>query len=273
MVLYIYSLDDKEVVGVLDVLKLTRDSYHNFNMTGSYFSLFFIAVLFIYMNKRKEERELFVYPTLTCLAIIIMPITAKVIERCIGSDVYWRVWWLFPIMVVLSYTGVKIVMNQKNRREQWVVLVSLCVIIMVSGKSIYSSETMKRPDNIFKLPNDVMGISALIKEDSEDEEVRIIISNELVEYIRLYNPRIKLLYGREQLRGNEGSELQNIVYEQMSSLEPDMEILAACAREGECRYIVLLSSVGDINELADRGFDVLGNAGAYTVYLDVTLLQ
>ena len=253
-----------------EILSITKSSYNNFNSVGAYLPLFFTAILFIYINRNTEERELFVYPSLICLALIMMPLSAAVIIRFIGADVFWRIWWLFPIIITLSYVGTRVVMIGKSRKEHWFVLLGLFVLISFSGKLIYNSETLINPENIFKLPNEVIWISELIHGDNMDgEDVRIIIPNEFVEYIRQFDYRTKLLYGREMLRGNGGSEIQLSAFEEMSSGNPNIDILAECARKGYCQYIVLSSDICSVAELATNDFEILGYAGGYTVYKDV----
>jgi hypothetical protein len=256
---------------VSEIIEIIQKSYFNFNMAGAIYPLFLVALFYLYLQKENvEDKKFFLYPTIICAIIVLCPITAWVImDFFLGRDVYWRIWWLFPVLPTVAYVGVKIVMSQKKKKKQGMVLIFLTIIIAFSGRSIYTRETMRKPENIFKLPNNVCEISDMIAADSNNQEVLILISHDLIEYIRLYDPNIKLLYGRETIRMNLGTAEQLAVFEELVSEEPDMEVVATHARAAGCEYIVL-SKLWDIEEvLRQNDYILLGNTSGYSVYKDI----
>ena len=255
-----------------EILKIIQRSYYNFNAAGAIYALFLVALLYIYLKKdNQEDKKLFFYPSIVCAILVLCPVTAWLImDFFLGREVYWRIWWLFPILPTVAYVGVQVVISQKEKKYQRVVIIFLSIIIAISGKSIYTSETMRKPENLFKLPTDVLEISDIIAADNNNEEVYIIVSHDLIEYIRLYNPNIKLLYGRETVRMHLGTELQLAVMEQLRADNPDVKVVTTFARMENCEYIVLSRALDGLQgALSENGFGLLGHTNGYSIYKDI----
>ena len=57
--------------------------------------------LLFFEKKRKQAGYLLGYLVIT-LALMFCPVTAALIEKCIGGMVYWRVVWIFPALPVIA---------------------------------------------------------------------------------------------------------------------------------------------------------------------------
>ena len=57
--------------------------------------------LLIFERKRKNTGYLIAFQCLLCF-LYFCPVTAALIQKCIGGLVYWRVIWLFPVVPALA---------------------------------------------------------------------------------------------------------------------------------------------------------------------------
>ena len=69
--------------------------------------------------------------TLLALAAFFFPISAWILQKCIGAEVYWRVLWVVPVVPLLAYVGTRLVRMPKKRIAQAAVLVIMLGVTAV----------------------------------------------------------------------------------------------------------------------------------------------
>ena len=137
-----------------EMIKGILDTWNLFWGSGYYQYLIFLAVilLLIFFRKKKEARLLLGY-TAILLVLFFFPLSAGIIQKCIGSDVYWRVLWLLPVTVLLAYTGTALAEQAglKAKKGGWMlqglVLILLMGVIGISGKSVWSEDNYVQVHN------------------------------------------------------------------------------------------------------------------------------
>ena len=237
------------------------------------FALFLLAVLYLLLAKEeKDKRRLFVAYTGVFAFLYLCPLTAKIImDYCIGELVYWRMFWLLPIPMVLAYTGTKIWRRQKNKAASAGVLVVLTALIVLSGHCVYGTDgPFQKAGNLVKLPPEVCWVCEIIEENApEDGEMKAVVPTELAGYIRQYDSKIELAFGRWGGQSKRGKRLER----QMLKESPNFEKIARLSRKIGCNFLVYPANEWQDENIRNLGYEPVGNVNTYVIYRDMQEAQ
>ena len=202
-----------------------------------------VAVIYLLVTFRKKKEHLvFVIISLLFGAICFSPVTAKIIMKyCIGRSVYWRMFWILPGVCITAYAGVSWLVSIKKKALRPVLLVLLAAVIGVTGTCIDFNQQYTAADNVYKLPSPTVEICEAIAADSEIqgiEQVKVLVPNQLVCYIRQYDASFLTPYGRNVFRYENLTQNQAGLFSQMSSDEADAATLNMLLRNEGCNYFV-----------------------------------
>lgn len=255
---------------MVEVWNLVNSVYRSFCGTGMYFALFYVSVLYIAIKKEeKEARYYFVYPSLFLMFIIFNPVTAQIIGgNLVGWDVYWRIFWTLPIITVIAFAGTQVVKLVDGKQKKFLTQAAIIFIIIVSGKFTLNTELFSHPENLYKIPNEVVQVADMVLEDNEEPKIAAPLAVSC--YIRQYSGKISQVYGRNVARGD-AYRGGITIYEQLSSETPDLKTLIRKVRNAKCNYIVVPIQWEYEAEFAEYQYEVLGCTNSYVVYKDTTL--
>lgn len=250
------------------MIDLVKYNYNKFNGNGMYLALFYCALLYIYIMDKKK-REALVYPSLLTLCLAMIPVSGYVIANIIiGEDVYWRIFWLLPIILVIGYTATHLISMQSDRKNTIIVTTFILVTIMLSGSLVYTKSNFQIPDNYFKIPDAAIEISEIVQEDREKTgealDTKLAAPHSLASTIRQYDASISMVYGRRP----EDTGIENIIdlADQLNYWGPDMDMIVEIILEYNCKYIVLNENQVPTSTPEESGFTELGHAQHYIVY-------
>ena len=142
-------------------------------------------------------------------------------------------------------------------------------IIMLSGSFIYQNPFFHKAENTYHIPQIVVEICDSI--EVEGREVMAVFPSEMVQYVRQYNPRICMPYGREILieRWNFYNELYLLMEASVISVERLSEL---CKGYG-CHYVILHESKSLDGDMSDYSYDFFDHLGGYDIYVDTTIYR
>ena len=82
------------------------DAWQKYWGNGFYVYLLLAACLYFLVFGRKKERSRILSGYIVVfLAVFFCPVTAYIIQKCIGRSVYWRVLWILPAVPLIAYAG------------------------------------------------------------------------------------------------------------------------------------------------------------------------
>ena len=98
-----------------EIIKQTVVFWENYWGDSLMMWLLLAAALFllIFRRKKKSTRYLLLYLA-AVLIVFFCPVTAKIIQKCIGELVYWRVLWLLPTIPVIAVALTEFLKERKN---------------------------------------------------------------------------------------------------------------------------------------------------------------
>lgn len=236
-------------------------TFYHYMGTGLIVIWFLLAVIYLFLcEKRKPRRILFVYMPVMVLLLFFNPLFAKLFYRLVGKEIYFRICWLLPVIVVIAYSMVTISERLKGKASVCFLAVSLALAAF-SGKLVYTSSLYSRAENIYHVPDSVVHICDGI--EAPGREVMAVFPTEMLLYVRQYSPVVCMPYGREVLMGGISD-----LYLAMEANPVDLELLVPEARERGCHYIVLRQAQELAGEPAVYGWELFLETDGYAVYRD-----
>lgn len=238
--------------------------FHNYMGTGLVVIWFLLAVLYLFFSeKRKPRRILFVYMPVIVLLLFFNPLFTKLFYSLVGEEIYFRICWLLPIIVVIAYSVVVISDQLKGKMAVCFVTVSLALAVL-SGKLVYSSPLYSGAENIYHVPDSVVHICDSIVVPGR--EVMAVFPKEMLLYVRQYSSLVCMPYGREVLMG-----MDNDLYSVMESDTVDMELLVSMARDQACHFVVLRQEQRLEGKPEAYGWVLVLETDGYAVYRDTAI--
>lgn len=251
-----------------EVFDLIKFFWKHYNGKGFYLYLFLgcMVLLLFLRERRKYNRYLFWY----CIGGLILywiPYTAKIImDYAIGKTVYWRMFWLLPITFVIAYFAVSCISQLKNRLFAVVLAVLMLSGLTFSGRLVYNKDVFHKSTNYYKLPQTVLGVCDAMKKNADGEEIRAIVPDELISYVRQYDPSIHLIYGRDAGKDSRTDTMEAaIVYDVINNEEQDKETFREALALSGCNYLVL-SEEHTMDWYAEEEYEKIAKIDEYCIY-------
>ncbi|MCM1191815.1 MAG: hypothetical protein NC123_10075 [Butyrivibrio sp.] len=225
---------------------------------------FMAALIYLFVNeKEKPKRIVLVYMPIIMLALYFNPLFASAFCKIVGSEIYFRVCWLMPVIVVIAYAAVCI-FRRLTGKKQLLFAAAVMALIALSGKPVYSNPLYSRAENSYHVPDSVVHICDAIVVPGR--EVMAAFPSELLLYVRQYSPMVCMPYGREVIMG-----YSNLFYETMEQETVALEELVPLAREKQCHYIILGEEKEILGNPREFGWELFGQTDGYIIYRDTAV--
>ncbi len=228
--------------------------------------LLLTAAMWIYLlikEKDKIVRLMFLYAPLMILLLFLCPISRKAfVAAGLDGETYYRIIWTIPMGIITAYGACSLFAKHKR-----VGLILTAAFIMLGGSLVYKSSYITKAENLYHIPDAVIKVCDLIAPEDEDGRVTAVMPPELIHFVRQYDARINMPYGREMLV--ERWDYYHKVYEVMEKPEIIvMEELLEETREYYCEYIVLTTQRKTDVDPQEAGLTLLAVIDGYRVYQD-----
>lgn len=239
----------------------TTEIFRNYMGTGLIVIWFLIAIVYLFFSEhRKARRILFLYTPIIVLLLFLNPLFYTLFDILVGQEGYFRIGWLMPVAIVIAYAVVLVCGELKGKKALCFAVTSV-LLIMVSGKLVYSSPLYGRAENIYHVPDSVVHICDAIMVPGR--EVMAVFPDEMLLYVRQYTPFVCMPYGREVIMGEE-SEL----HELMKGKVIDLEAVLPFIREMHCHFCILRADQEIKGDLEEYGWIQYGEVDGYVIYRD-----
>ena len=241
----------------IENIRTTFSSYYG---TGKYFLLLMIALIYIFICEKEQNKKVFlVWYSCLVLLIILNPIFNKIVDHFLNVRVYNRLYWMVPIGIILAYAGVIFVKNNSKLSNKIFAFCVLTVLIIFSGNFVYTKNNYTKTDNLYKIPDEYVEVSNIIKEIPIYPK-KAMVSTDLVPYIRLIAPSVRMAYPRKST----GYKDYPIVgfYE-----AGDVKVLTNLCKEKEVNIIVYDRNILLSISPTYFGYDYYTSTANYDIYV------
>ncbi len=206
----------------------------------SYMGTGFVTVIFLlclaYLalaEKDRVKRCVFIHMPLVVIVVFLCPLTYIFYGKVSEAVTYYRLLWLIPVTPVIAYASVSFLTSIKSGKKKTLAAVVLALFLAFAGKLMYTSVHMVKAENIYHMPQVVVDICDTIH--VEGREVRAAMPEELMQFVRQYDPCVCLAYGRQYLMGIYAAE--NDFRDAMIARDP--ELIGTLGTVREVHYIIV----------------------------------
>ena len=155
-----------------NILDCMNEAYTRAVGTGLYFGMFVLIVIFIILEAKKEEKSriklVFGIYSIIILLLNLNPIFTNFSIKFIGKSVYWRVYWLFPIGLVLAYAFTELIFKMPTKWKKILASILVVIVIVIGGKWVYNEENFSSVSNYYKIPDTILDVIFQVSADDED---------------------------------------------------------------------------------------------------------
>lgn len=247
--------------------------FENFFGSGMlYFVLYILAVLIILVLGNARAKISFVFTPVVLFLSIWNPITGKIVaETLTKAPSYWRVFWLLPVGLALSY-AVVLVAARLNYDSVGVLLG--CILIVIPGTWMFSTENnFVRATNVERIPEEVIGFSHTFLE--ENERPVILASDDLSTTLRQKYNQVELIFSRHQYildlftyrgKSEEGAERTQLMSFSNGHIDNEASVIETLAKY-PIDYVILKKDYENSCQLMERlGWRIADQSSDYNVY-------
>lgn len=223
--------------------------------------LFMCSVSTFFVKNNKKYLMLLFYSVLVMI-LMCNPLVASILCDYVLDEVYWRVFWLLPIYIVIAYGSVRIIQFSRWKNVKRVLTCLLVFLMCICGKFIFTKDNFVRADNMYKIPDYAYEVCKALEDESI---VKILAPDDLVVWLRLYDGRYNLLYGRGELTSKietDKTELRNLTLQDMW----DVPQITALAKEKGCNIIIRDKTKTLSCDLEEYQYYCIDETSYYTIY-------
>lgn len=234
--------------------------------TGLKLLLVLTLLSWIYLLVREKDgkiRLLLVYAPLIIVVLFLFPLCRKYfVGAGLDGETYYRLLWTIPMGLITIYGACHLF---AERRKLGILVMT--VLIVLCGSLVYQSDYISKAENLYHIPDTVVEICELIAPEGEEERVSAVMPLDLIHFVRQYDARIHMPYGREMIV--ERWKYYNAVFEQMEAAEiVDMEALLEASRAEYCQYIVMDEEKKTNVPPEESGLELVAVIDGYRIYKD-----
>ncbi len=240
------------------------ETFYNYSGDGLAIALFVVAFLYLLLTEKdRTKRIVLLYISFATIVLFFCPLFAEAFFQFLDEETYYRILWLVPMTVVISYAGVRAIERLHGKWIKIAAFLGVCGLIVCTGDYVYDNPYFSPAENRFHVPQTVALVCDAIT--VEGREVRAVVPVEMLSYVRQYTAGVCLPYGREMVV--EEWINQNPLYDAMQAEKVDCQTVAKLAAEQECHYIILHEKTPLVGEFEGNGYHYVETVAGYCIYL------
>lgn len=254
-----------------DILVITNE----YRGTGFILVLYAIALVYLLITEKdKKNRYLLLYMPLSLLVLIYNPVFYHVyVVYLDDSGTYYRIFWILPMLVTIGYGAVKAISAYKL-----VGTIVMCALIVICGGYAYSAKggsSVTKVTNAYHIPQYVIEVCEYMEEDIPGVDVYACVPTEMTFYVRQYDSKINLLFGRDAIEPKWG--YVNEFYDAFEGKEAiELEKLLDLSRNNGakvCTYYVINKDRAIEGEPLELGLEEIARVDNYIIYKDAVAVE
>lgn len=242
---------------------LVAEQFNNYVGTGLIVIYYLAAVIYLWITeKNKSIRLLLLYAPLSVLVVFFNPWIAKLIVKFADEDIYYRLMWLVPVCITLSYAFVKLIRLFEGKKRNFAIVAAVFLII-IGGRLVYTDKDYSVAENEYHLPQEVVDICNTIIVPGR--EVMAAFPSDMLIFVRQYSAFVCMPYGWDEIKERPDYELTKL----RKLIDAEMVDASELANEGQmlgCHYLIVNSDHVINGSMSDYSFEKYAEVDGYTVY-------
>lgn len=228
-----------------EVVKIMLSTFQECKESGSYF-LFYLLALGLGLSvawdrygktqmqdnwmveEAKKQIHLwpFLYATLALVLVVINPVVVFVFHKMTSvSGQYYKLWSLLLLLFICAY-GIVCFLSILHEKKQKLLLIAGFLILIGLAGSGYGITANRQSKEAF-------GEEAMVLEyvKTEGENSLLLATDTVIEYAGVYEPQVKLLYGKDLYTPNLDLGIMDTYEEDFLNLYEAMKAPKGCMGE------------------------------------------
>ena len=254
---------------ILECARSMMEVFEKYNNVGFMFVvlLICIALLTILEKDMKIRAFMLKYPVYILL-VFFCPIWWIYIYLTHDEEILYRVFWALPTSIIIVYTMVRIAFSLEGVKR-FCAFICCIVVMMASGRYLYSNSIFTPAKNIYHMPETVVKICDEIIVPGR--EILCCFPDEMVSYVRQYTPYVLMPYGRGMFFDYYAFDFQldeEALRDIMNSDIIDTKEATTYLRDLNIPYLVVGEERKFTESLSTYGFVYVTTIDEYEIYLD-----
>lgn len=224
------------------------------------------AAAFVLIRERRNRAAMLLLGCLLISAgLFFFPVSAGVIRRVIGRGVYWRVLWLIPMIPLIAFGLSSLVVSAKWKALRIILAGLAAAAVIVTGSNVFSVENYQQFSNPEQVPDEVAEIGRKLQEHADGREILVAADDYVATYLRVYDPSIKMIYGRDYQGA--ASRKDKLIYRYIN-VWPDTDYVRLCklAVYNRLDYIVMKKPSEEGKRILAKGrFRIVSRVRNYVI--------
>ena len=234
-----------------------------------YLSIACYIILVILCIFKKKFRSIAVSSGILA-ALFLCPFTLSLLVKMVG-DTYWRGLWTIPFIMIIAIVFTTAASVVKKKWLHFCILIAAILVIAFSGSTQLSTGRFVKLHNPERVPDDIVSIAELLNEEKTTPWERIIAANSTaVSFLRVYDPSIRLAYGR----GGEGAydvNLQTLAALMDYPVDDNLQTIAELANSERITHLIMNSTSTESDDMMlEEGWERKADIGQYVVYRKIS---
>lgn len=220
------------------------------NWNSGIYILALTALMIVWKKGKKKQVDILFYFYMIFLGIVLNPILfIKIVEKMEAST-YQRFFWMIPYHLLFG-AGILLVLDELKEKFK-IVMIVFCACIgvwFVGDDTILQKHAL--PDNVYYCPNEVIEISNILHEESDEKQVvAMIIHSDYKAYMRQYDPSIII----------------PVEYNCMNDFQFTFDEVNQLVRDGECEFLVMPKEYGIEENFTDFQYEMITETNSCNIY-------
>lgn len=229
--------------------------------------IYLVSLVFLAF-RGKEKRRMVFWPSVLIMLVILNPVCYGLIWTKLITYAFWRMLWMIPMLPVIACAVMELGTLCKKVWLAPVLTVAMIAVFFVKGDNLYQQPGVwTKAENAYKLPQATLDVGAKLLE--LEEEPIVIAPVSLYSYLRQYDGRIRMVYGRDAetyIQPIEDPEILELV-QMMAVNGGDCRRFTELARAHHANLIVLPEENG-FGAMEYNGYEPVATVDGYVIYRD-----
>lgn len=224
--------------------------------SGIYVLIWLISIAYLFIRENKG-RDAIIYPLVLVVLFFMNPFVIYIAARLFGVGEYSRIVWCALADIVIAIAATKFVYSRQTYRTKFLSFFIVCMVLIISGKSLLTDEYFSKATNRYKLSDETIAICEYLSQNHPEE--KIIVDQQILVEIHQYNALIPMYYGRWDL-----TKYIEKAFESKNDIVIEQYLEKAIA--DDCTIIVLENNDFYNSELRKYGWIKETSVGTYNIY-------
>ena len=170
--------------------------FQNSKLEGSYFLLFALSLVVLYVAEQGKHRWLSLFPVAMVLLVVGNPLTVWIISRIIPTVAnYYQLVVLMPLLIYIPFGATVLIDGLKTHRERVIVGIVLVLFISICGNlfGFFGGDTVTEKNKYNEERQEIIAYT----NDATKDGGLVLAGAEILPFITAYGDNIPLLYGQD----------------------------------------------------------------------------